>query len=160
MPDTTDVKQGKDFMIIVRKIFTIALCVAILSSLGCSDEFVDSEIPPATFSDIFVNLDLHQELSFDGGYILLDEGVRGIILYRVNGSTYNAFERNCSYLPYEASSTVEVHSTNFSLHDPSCKSSFSLQDGRPTGGPARLPLRRYTISRNGRSLTITDEPML
>jgi len=154
-------RQEKDFMTTIRYILAVGLLIAVLSHLGCSNEFVDGEIPPATFDDIFINLDLPQytDLTIDGGHILLNQGVRGIILYRVNASQYNAFERNCSYEPNAACATVEVHSSGLFLDDPCCGSSFSLQDGTPTGGPARVSLRRYRIERSGRNLTITDEPI-
>lgn len=162
MPGTMEEKPVKAFMTMIKYIFTSTLLFTIFSYIGCSDEFVDGEIPPATFNDIFINLDLPQysDLTIDGGYILLNEGVRGIILYRVNGSQYNAFERNCSYDPFAACSTVEVHSSGLFIDDPCCGSSFSLQDGTPTGGPARIALRRYKIEKSGRNLTITDEPIL
>lgn len=147
----------------IKHLFSALILLGILGAIGCSDDFVDGEIPPATFNDIYIDLSLpqYQDLSINGGYIYLNEGVRGIILYRVNSTTYNAFERNCSYLPYEAGSTVEVHSSNLFLSDPSCGSSFSVNDGTPTGGPARIPLRRYTIIRSGgNAITITDDPLL
>lgn len=149
-------------MTTIRFFLSALFLSLILSSIGCSDEFADGEIPPATFPDIVINLDLPQynDLSIDGGYVLLSQGVRGIILYRVNASNYNAFERNCSYEPFEACATVEVHSSGLFLTDPCCGSSFSVTDGFPTGGPARQPLRRYSIQQSGRILTITDEPIL
>lgn len=170
MQDIMVERPERDFMTIVKSIFFTAFTIFILASIGCSDEFVDGEIPPATFPDIIINLDqppFAQSLSFDRGYIYLDNktigtsvGVRGIILFRVNETTFNAFERNCSYLPYEATSTIEVHSSSSFLIDPGCQSRFSITDGFPTGGPARVPLRRYEVILNGRTLTITDEPIL
>lgn len=153
--------QAKVFMNTLKHISSCVLLILLLSYLGCSNEFIDGEIPPAAFNDIFINLDLPQysDLNIDGGHILLNEGVRGIILYRVNASQYNAFERNCSYEPSTACATVELHSSGLFLDDPCCGSSFSLQDGAPTGGPARVALRRYKIDRSGRNLIITDEPL-
>ncbi len=158
---TTVERLAKDFMTTIRYILSLGFLGLVLSQLSCSNEFVDGEIPPAAFDDIFINLDLPQytDLTIDGGYILLNQGVRGIILYRVNASQYNAFERNCSYEPNAACATVEVHSSGLFLDDPCCGSSFSLQDGTPTGGPARVSLRRYRIERSVRNLTITDEPI-
>lgn len=162
MPVIMEESPERVFMTTIKNLFVLGFLLFVLGSIGCSDEFIDGDIPPATFNDIVINLDLpeYDKLSIDGGYILLSEGVRGIILYRVNASTYNAFERNCSYQPYEAGSTVEVHSSGLFLTDPSCGSSFSVTDGFPTGGPARVALRRYMINRNGRTITITDEPLL
>jgi len=149
------------FTTMIKRVAATVIFFFLLGSIGCNDEFVGGEIPPAAFNDIVINLDLpeYQNLSFDKGYITLSEGVRGIILYRVNGSTYNAFEVNCSYQPYEACANVRVHSSGVFLKDDCCGSTFSPEDGIPTGGPARLPLRRYTIINSGRTLTITDTPL-
>lgn len=159
MQDTMAEKRVKDF-ITMSKIKLLFLCF-IFGLFSCNEEMPQNEIPYASFSDIYIQLDLPQynDLSFDGGYVYLNEGLRGIILYRKGASTYYAFERTCSYRPFEAGATVDVHSSNLYMFDPSCKSSFSFDAGIPTGGPAQLSLRRYQTILNGRTLTITDEPV-
>jgi hypothetical protein len=84
-------------------------------------------------------------------------GVRGIIIYRVNANSFNAYERNCSYHPNEAGSTVDIDPSNLFFKDFSCGSTFKLEDGSPFGGPAWRPLRRYRTDVNGSVLTITSE---
>ena len=151
-------KVEKDFMNTSR-IIIIALLLTLLGS--CNEEFREEEIPLAAFDDIFINLDLpkYNDLSFDGGFMTLPQGVRGIILYRQNSSTYYAFERNCTFQPNEAGSTVNVDQSGLFMRDTSCGSSFSFEEGVPTGGPARFPLRQYRIIQSGRTLTITSEPL-
>ena len=148
----------------LEKAFTAISKVIVILLLGtssCSDEVFIDEIPLAAFDDIFINLDLPQynDLSLDGGFVLLTQGVRGIILYRKNITTYFAFEQNCTYLPNEAGATVNVDQSRLFMRDTSCGSTFSFEEGLPTSGPARVPLRRYRILQNGRTLTITDEPV-
>ncbi|MFZ6012485.1 MAG: hypothetical protein ACOYXT_19235, partial [Bacteroidota bacterium] len=96
----------------------------------------------------------------DGGHKLItssEGGVQGIIVYRINASSYVAYERNCSYHPNDACVTVEVHPSNLYMYDPCCSSSFDFSTGQPTGGPAWRPLRQYETSLSGSNLTITDE---
>lgn len=149
----------------VEKVFTniIKLSFLILgvSLASCNDEFRQDEIPLAAFDDIFINLDLPQynDLSFDRGFVTLPQGVRGIILYRLNSSTYFAFERNCTFLPNEAGATVNVDQSQLFMRDTSCGSTFGFDEGIPTSGPAQFPLRRYRIIQSGRTLTITSEPI-
>jgi hypothetical protein len=50
-----------------------------------------------------------------------------------------------------------VHSSKLYLIDDSCGSSFSLEEGTPTGGPAWRPLRQYRTILANNFLTITDE---
>lgn len=141
----------------IKKI--VGLCLLTLLS-ACDSNNFQEEIPYTTFPDIFIQLDLPQynNLAVDGGHILLNEGVRGIILYRESSTRYHAYERNCSYLPYEAGSTVHVHSSGLYMTDPTCGSSFSFINGHPTSGPAQYPLREYSVSMDRRTLIITDDP--
>jgi len=151
-----DKRVGKVFMIIANNFFKKRLLL-LLFLISCSPDLVDDPIPFLPFPDINIVLPNYAALSSDGGYILInDGGVRGIILYRKNASTYLAFERNCSYKPNDACATVEVHSSTLFMNDTCCGSSFSFE-GIPTGGPAWRPLQQYRISLSGSSLTITDE---
>ncbi|MFN3839525.1 MAG: hypothetical protein ACK4RF_02360 [Cyclobacteriaceae bacterium] len=133
-----------------------AVLAAVLAC--CSPDLSDDPIPPATFADIFINLSLPENLSLntDGASKYFNGGVRGIIVYRVNSSTYRAFERNCSYQPNNACATVGVHVSTLFMEDSCCGSTFNFQ-GDPTGGPAWRPLRQYHTILNGNELTVTDE---
>ncbi|HNP96083.1 MAG TPA: hypothetical protein PKJ63_10655, partial [Cyclobacteriaceae bacterium] len=59
--------------------------------------------------------------------------------------------------PNEACATVEVHSSGLFMIDPCCGSSFSFEDGMPSGGPAWRPLRQYRTQFDGGVLTVTEE---
>jgi nitrite reductase/ring-hydroxylating ferredoxin subunit len=115
----------------------------------------------ASFPEIVINLSLpdYSNLKFDGGFKEInDMGTRGILIYRLNATTYIAWDRNCSYHPYEADcSTVEPDLSRLFLKDPCCHSTFNVTDGMPTGGPASRPLIRYRTELTGSVLTITDE---
>lgn len=126
---------------------------------GCGRELADDFIPITAFPDIILNLSLpeNNSLQVDGGYRQLSGGVRGIIVYRINSSTYMAYERNCSFRPNEACATVDVHSSGLFMFDSCCSSNFSFTDGSPTGGPAWRPLNRYRTQLSGINLIITDE---
>lgn len=125
-------------------------------ALSCDPDLVDDPIPFLPFPDIQITLSNHPALSTNGGFILVnDGGVKGIILYRKNQSTYLAFERNCSFQPNEACATVDVHSSTLFMQDTCCGSSFNFE-GQPTGGPAWRPLQQYVTFLSGNTLTITD----
>ncbi|MBL3654848.1 Rieske 2Fe-2S domain-containing protein [Fulvivirga sediminis] len=126
---------------------------------GCGEESYQDEMPYTGFPDVYMNLDLPQynSLSFDGGFYLLDKGVRGIIVYRSSGSEFHAYEQNCPYHPYEACATVSVHNSGLYIFCPCCQSQFSFDSGNPIGGPSQYPLREYVTHLTLRSLTVTDE---
>jgi len=132
----------------------------LLSLVACTRDLSDDPIPIIPFADVVINLGLpdYFSLQTDGGFKELNTGgVRGIIVYRVNSSTYFAYERNCSYRPNEACATVNVHSSGLFMTDPCCNSSFNFSDGNPSGGPAWRQLQRYRTQLSGSTLTISDE---
>jgi nitrite reductase/ring-hydroxylating ferredoxin subunit len=137
--------------------------VAILTFLifiGCDRDLTDDPIPLATFANLQVNIYFpeYQSLISDGGYKNIGSiGVRGVIIYRVNSTTFIAYEKNCSYHPNEAGSTVDVHASKLYMTCSGCGSNFSFTDGTVTGGIAWRPLRKYRTEFSTPYLTITNE---
>ena len=120
----------------------------------------DDPIPLLSFPEIVLNLSLPENaaLRLDRGLKEVNSGgVRGIIVYRVNSTSFHAYERNCSFQPNEAGATINIHSSKLYFIDDSCGSSFSLEEGTPTGGPAWRPLRQYRTVFSNNTVTITDE---
>jgi nitrite reductase/ring-hydroxylating ferredoxin subunit len=137
------------------------ICVAISTLVGCTPDLSDDPIPWQPFDVISINLNLpaYVALKMDGGSMAIDDGgVRGIILHRLNASTYVAYERNCSYQPNSACATIDIDpGSKLYLLCSCCSSTFDLSTGLPTSGPAWRPLRQYETSLNGTVLTITDQ---
>lgn len=158
-PSRKDAKEISTYVTQFIGLF-LFLTIGSLTLSSCSSELSDDPIPYQPFSDILINLNLpeYSNLNHDGGYMDIDDGgVRGIILYRQNSSTYFAYERNCSYQPNEACATVETHVSGLYMFDPCCSSSFNFTTGQPVGGPAWRPLRKYFVELDGSNLTIMDE---
>lgn len=152
--------QENKFQTILRRQLTKVAVIIVLFVVGCSPDLSDDPIPYQAFPAFTINLNLplYHSLNTDGGWKYTDDGgVRGIIIYRQNASTYIAYERNCSYQPNGACATIEVHNSNLYLEDPCCGSSFDFSSGLPTGGPAWRPLNKYETILNGSDLTITDQ---
>jgi hypothetical protein len=130
--------------------------------VSCTPDMSDDLIPHGPFSPIVINLNLPEYIALksDGGYKELSNsigGTQGIIIYRVNASTFVAYERNCSYQPNNACALVEVDPSRLFMKDPCCGSSFSFTSGSPTGGPAWRPLLQYQTSLVNSDLSITDD---
>ena len=163
MPVITEEKLEGDFTdMMIKNLFLLFLTAPFLVLSGCSDDYTPPDIPPASFDDIFINLDLpeYQQLEVLGYvYIQAGGGSNGIILRKNSASDYNAYERTCSYDPLSATAIVEVTPGATGMVDYSCNSYFTLESGQPAGGPAFTPLRQYTVIQTGRSLTIKDEPI-
>ena len=155
MPAIWAAKPEKDFMIMRKIKLSLLLLVLVTWAKGQADE----PIPLATFTEIIVNLNFPQfrPLKADGGYVEIDGGVKGIIVYRENATTFIAYERNCSYEAGESCARVEADLSRLYLIDRCCGSTFSFSDGYPMKGPASRPLRKYRTLLSGTTLTVTDE---
>ena len=148
-------KPERDFMTMRKINLWLVFCL----SAVCGYSQADEPIPFANFSEITINLTFPQYgmLKSDGGYAEIDGGVRGIIVYRLDATTFIAYERNCPYRATEACARVDVDISKIFLIDRCCGSTFGFADGYVTGGPARYSLRRYRTQVSGSTLTITDE---
>jgi nitrite reductase/ring-hydroxylating ferredoxin subunit len=140
--------------------YTREFLLTLLVVFSCNRDLTDDPIPVIPFPDLNINLAFpeYQPLMLDGGYKEISKiGVRGVILYRKNATTYIAYERNCSFHPNDACATVNVHTSSLYMTDPCCGSNFSFTDGTPTGGAAWRPLRKYRTVLSGGMLTISNE---
>lgn len=136
------------------------LMVAMLTFSACKPDLTDDAIPFVTFPDIVItNLNLPEYADLNTkGWVYLSGGVQGIVLYKASSTSYLAYERNCSYHPINnVSAVVFADASNLFMIDYSCHSTFSWDDGTPTGGVAWRPLRRYKTFLDGTKLTITSE---
>lgn len=134
--------------------------IVITSLFSCETNIEDDQIPYVSFDNIEINLTNIQYFDLTTkGYMEISGGVKGIILYKNTPSDYIAYERNCSYLPYNSCAKVEIDGSGLFMTDPCCNSQFSFAQGIPVGGPASLPLRKYRTILNGNFLMITDEPL-
>lgn len=122
---------------------------------GCNDSDDDSNQIPFVIVDEIINLNNFEFLPLKtlGGFVTIDAGVRGIIIYRESNSVYRAFERNCSYQPRNSCADVEVDQSGLFLVDPCCTSRFNFE-GFPIKGPATRPLLEYQSSLSGNTLRI------
>jgi hypothetical protein len=133
--------------------YRYSLLFILLAFLSCEPQLIQEPIPYVPV-DIEINLSNPQFANLNTfGYVhLRTEGVRGIILHK-SGNTYRAFEQNCSFNPYDACATVDVHPSGQYMVDTCCSSLFDW-DGRPIGGPAFFPLLQYNTILQGNFLRI------
>lgn len=123
----------------------------------CKEDIYLDEIPIVYVEEI-INLNNFEYSSLKqiGGFVYLEAGVRGIIVYRKAPDRYLAFERNCPYQPLDECALVKVDESTLFMVDTCCNSTFDF-DGYPTGGPARLPLRQYRTFLDQNLLSITSD---
>ena len=153
MPATMAEKVAKDFMIIIKKFFSLGLLLLMIF-FACKDEnpevFID-ELPLPTPFQLTLNLDLpsNQSLEFEKNLILPDVGLKGVIVIRRDNNTYAAFERTCPFQPDEDCSLISMNASQLYL-ECGCGDSFYNLSGYPTNSPSPRKLREYysTVSGN------------
>lgn len=122
-------------------IFTLFVCFS-----ACKKENLNSQLGiPLINVDQYVLLNnpSNQGLAAVGGWIYLDAGSRGIVIYHRSFDEYVSFDRHCTYQTQEACGKVSVDSTNIFMGCACCDSRFSLIDGSVINGPAINPLLQY-----------------
>lgn len=140
---------------ILKHIYLFIFSLLVMSA--CDDTALNDGIPQVIVNEtINLNNYQYQALGIIGGYVYVNAGVRGIILYRSSASEYLAIEQNCTYQPMDPCANVRVDVSSLFLIDTCCHSTFDF-NGFPTGGPASYPLRLYKTSVNQNFLTITND---
>lgn len=102
---------------------------------------------------IYLNEPANVPLTVVGGWMYVNAGTKGIILYRRSTNEFTASERNCTYDPTASCAIVQVLS-GISAIDSCCSSRFSIFDGSVINGPATRPLYQYKTLFNGNALRV------
>mgnify|MGYP001318398985 CR=1 FL=1 len=101
---------------------------------------------------IDLNLPAYNELIATGGAIFIEGGVKGIIIYHGVGDHYKIYDRNCSYNPSLACSSIDTVYSGIAYCG-CCTSAFLINNtGEPLNAPALLPLKEYSWSLNANNI--------
>jgi len=126
-----------------------------LFSLACSKDDENSNIPLVNVNYyIQTNNPAYNAVSVPGGWMYLNGGSRGLILYRASNDEFRVFDRHCTYNSTSTCALVSVENNNITAFDDCCNSKFLISNGYVTQGPANLPLKQYQTSFDGSVLHI------
>lgn len=119
---------------------------------GCSDDGAMVDLPAVANNAIVLLLDSFPMLAAVGGSVIgkADGHANPIVIARVDGSSFAALDAICTHMQC----TVTYNALNLSLDCPCHHSSYEL-DGSVITGPAVRPLRNYTTSFDGTTVTVT-----
>lgn len=125
-----------------------------LTMLTCEKD-VYNVIPNVPFTLV---LSANEVLAIGVGTAVTKEsgGNAGLIIYNVNGTEFQAFDRLCTNYPADTA-TVTLDKSTFIATCPKCKSSFQISlQGQVIKGPAKYSLKQYRTSYDGTRLTISN----
>jgi hypothetical protein len=91
-----------------------------------------------------------------GGWMYINGGINGIVLYRKSQQEFVALERTSSALPNDPNAKIKVMADNFTCRDSVSNSRWQIIDGTVTQGPATWALRLYGTNYDGSILKISN----
>lgn len=111
----------------------------------CSCEKYNHPVPDVPVEkSININLPLYSTLQGVSGWVYLQGGSRGIIVYRKNLDQFIALDRHGTKNPFDECDPLYVDSSNVLLiQDPCSSTTYSILDGTVSNGNAKYPLKRY-----------------
>jgi nitrite reductase/ring-hydroxylating ferredoxin subunit len=129
------------------KLWQFSLIVVLL--LGCKKNATTDSYYNIPNVPVNITINLNEPSSFNlgtfGGWIYVEGGSRGIIVYRAN-EEYIAYERHSPHESERVCAVVSVDSTDLYALDECGENKFLLLDGSVAEGKASLPLKRYRTS--------------
>lgn len=133
----------------------------VISNFSCrkkkTQQNADHPVPYVLVQiNVYPNDPLYFKVQSPGGWMYIDGGINGIVLYRKSEQEFVALERTSAQLPNDAGAKVKVLNDNFTLRDTVSGSEWRLFDGTVTKGPATWPLRIYGSTYDGNLLRITN----
>lgn len=136
------------------KLKFLTLFIILIFPYSCKDK--DEDLIPYVSVDFTIDVlsTFYSELSVPGGFVYVTGGYKGILLYRLSMDEFLAYDRCCSYKPYEPCERIEMESSGLTMIDSCCGSRFLILDGSPFEGPATKMLRPYSTYFDGRYLRV------
>jgi hypothetical protein len=141
----------------LRSLPLSAFCIgaAMVALLPACQKDTPSGAPP-TLVDFSINVNnpSYIDLAVPGGWVYVNGGNQGIIIYRKTIDEFVAMDRLCMYQPSQLC-RVHVDDTEVIARDTTCcTSAYLLIDGTVTEGPSTLGLVRYNTTFNGTTLRV------
>ena len=140
----------------MKKIFLALLTILVFSN--CSTENQNNDILPYVQINESVDLSLPEfvNLNVPGGWAYGPGGIKGVIIYNINGNQFKAFERAAPHLQPSACSQMVVENSLF-MRCPCDDSEFQIINGAPRTNGITHAAREYLVTNlNGTVLRITN----
>ncbi len=95
-------------------------------------------------------------LQVPGGWAYANGGIKGIIIYNLNSTTFKAYERSCPHLVPSACTRMTVEQS-FKMKCPCDQSEFNILNGSPLTANINYVTKEYKVTIiNANRLKITN----
>jgi nitrite reductase/ring-hydroxylating ferredoxin subunit len=142
---------------LTRHFFFVPFLLSCLLIFSCKKDQNQDRVPYVPVNIVLNTSDpLFVKLNAPGGWVYVNGGSRGIVIYRLSLDDFRAYDRHCPYQPNDACGKVSVNASQIMAVDSCCGSEFVLTDGTVAKQPASRPLTEYTTSFDGNRLLISN----
>lgn len=129
---------------------TIYISLILLTvGIGCKKDNSHELQVPRIATDVTININLpgFSALANPGGWVYVNGGSQGIIVYRSSMDTFSAFDRHCTY-QVEKNCKVNVLDGNIAEDEDCCHARFEIITGTPVSGEATRSLQYFNTQFN------------
>jgi len=140
----------------MKKIILLLLTVTFYN---CVDTKENNDLLPFISVNETIDLNLPQyiNLQVPGGWAYASGGLKGIILYNINGSQFKAFERSAPHFSVSSSCSQMVVENSIKMLCPCDDAIFNILNGAPLTSDVTQFAREYLVTNlNGTVLRITN----
>ncbi len=111
---------------------------------SCNEK--EGDYIPYVYVNFQINVESTQYLELNpiGGWIYLNGGYKGILIYRYSVDEFRAYERACPEGPL-SDCRIEVESSPIAI-DSCSMTRYLMIDGSPIEGPGKMSLKQYNTS--------------
>ena len=141
------------------KKFVLILFVAALISCQSDDDIRRNPFLVDISFQVVLNTDLPQnsDLNFDSNSIIVpNQGLRGIVIYRVNQSQYFAYELSDPNHSPNDCSMMTVEGITATCGCPDDSNSYNIVTGAHDTDPEKFPMKPYRVSRSGNNVIVSN----
>lgn len=112
---------------------------------------------PLVSLNLNLNLPEYNPLRFPGNYVIVPQGIKGIVVYCTSESQYEAFDlTDPNHVPSNCSQ-MEIDGIIASCPCPNDDNSYYIITGLHLTDPNTMyPMQRYRAVRNGNNISITN----
>ncbi len=141
-----------------------------VSITSCQKSTVDPNTDFFPAKQVSTSVDLHLPQYFDlnnpQGFVYINAGYRGIILYHTTDDKFVAYDRTCPYQTDKSCAYVTVDSSRIFFRcghydttwNACCNSKFDPASGMPYTLPAQRALKQYYTSKRDNIIEINSSP--
>lgn len=143
----------------MKKIF-ILLSISVLFACSKSDEKLNRNpylTNPVVSLDLNLNLPEYNPLKFPGSFVLVPQGIKGIVVYCISESHYVAFDLSDPNHTPNSCSRMEVEGIIATCPCPDDENKYNIITGlHQTEPDIKYPMQAYRAERSGNHVRISN----